>query len=363
MELYKLWHQKVFMICAVCTVFFLIFRFWASEVDMELTTVDGQHYYGYDAVRVNRQITEKYRGELTDGKVAGIVEEYGFPSQVTYDYPGWRDGNYLNGFVTDYLSDGYMRDWDNYKVPTKAYAIADTTLGEIERATGKAITFAYVNGWKSFLDTLQIGMVLASVLILLSISTVFAQEGQTKMMPLLFTMKDGKGKDAWAKIAAAFTLTVIVYVVVVLLCLCMSAYVFGLDGAECPIGLVLSREILVHISISYMPTISFVGMMLGMDLLAVLLLCAITMSVSAHAKSNFGAAAVAAILWVAPMMISMMFRGFLYFLTSCMPLFLVMTDSVYESVSWGREHAMLWVIFTLIIVCVEEGWQVYRRQS
>ncbi|MDE6388008.1 MAG: ABC transporter permease [Lachnospiraceae bacterium] len=362
MELYKLWHQKAFGICAVCIVLFTVFWFWAAEIDMEIATVDGNRYYGYEAVKVNRQITEKYRGALTNEKVAEMIEEYGFPSEVVYDYPGWRDANYLNGFVTEYLSDGYKRDWNNYKVPTKAYAIADTELGEIERAMGGEITFAYTNGWKAFLDTLQMGMVLANVLVLLSVSTVFAQEGQTKMLPLLFTTQNGKEKDAWAKIAAAFTLTIIVYTVMVLLCLVMSVCVFGLDGAECPLGLALSKQMLIRISASYMPVVSFALIVLGMDFLAMLLLCAITMCVSAHCKSTFAAVAMAAILWGTPLLIRMLFGGFLYFLTSCMPLFLIMTDSVYESISWGREYATLWVIIMMTIICVEEGWQVYRRQ-
>lgn len=364
MELYKLWHQKIFAICAVCTVLITVFYFGALEVDMEIAMVDGQRYYGYEAVKINRQITEKYRGELTDEKVAGIVEEYGLPSEVVYDYPGWRDANYLNGFVTDYLSDGYKRDWNNYKAPTAVYAIADTQLGEIEHAMGGKILFAYTNGWKAFLDTLQMGMILTSVLVLLSVSTVFAQEEQTKMLPLLFTTQEGKIKDTYAKMAAAFKLTVVVYIVMVLLCLLMSFCVFGLDGADCPLGMALSKELLVRFSVSYMPIASFVRMILGMDLLAMLLLCAITMCVSAHCTSSFGAVAMAAILWGAPLLVRMLSGGLGYFFTSCMPLFLIMTDSVYEAVSWGTRYAvaMLWVIIALTLICAEEGCRVYRRQ-
>lgn len=179
--------------------------------------IDGERYSGYEAVKVNRRITEEYQGVLTDEKVAEIVNQYGLPSEVVYDLPGWRDGNYLNAFVTDYLSDGYLRDWNNYKAPARTYAIADTELGELQRVTGREIRLAYTHGWKALLDALQTGMVLASILIIVSVSTVFARERQTKMLPLLFTAQDGRGKDAWAKIAAAFSLTIVVYSVTVLL--------------------------------------------------------------------------------------------------------------------------------------------------
>ena len=206
MELYKLWHKKGFLICGVCMILITGFYF-ATTVGSESAAVDGVRYSGYEAVKVNRQITEEYRGTLTDEKVSAMVERYGLPSEVVYDYPGWQDGNYLNNFVTTYLSDGYLRDWNAYKAPTQVYAIADTELGKVQRASGTEIQFAYTNGWTTFLDTLQMGMMLASILLLMSLSTLFAQEGQAKMLPLLFTTQEGKEKDVYAKIAAAFTLT------------------------------------------------------------------------------------------------------------------------------------------------------------
>lgn len=363
MELYKLYHRTSFFLWSVCAVLMLVFYFWVT-MDCERTTIKGKTYYGYEAVKMNRQITKEYQGELTDEKISQIVREYGLPSEVVYDYPDWTDGNYLNGFVADYLSDGYMGDWTDYKAPEKVYAINDTQLGELQKATGKKIYFAYTNGWKIFFDILQMGMVFASVLVIFAISVVFAQEGQSGMLPLLFTAKEGKGKDIWAKIAAAFTLTIIVYMLTILLCFLLSFCVFGLEGAECPMCVALSRKISVRTmgELDSMAVGSYACVILKWNLIALLFLCAMTLCVSAHYRSLFGAVFMAAVVWGTPLLVGIFFGGFGYFFTSCMPVFLIMTNSVYESVSWGWEPIMLGLIIPLFFLCVGEGYRTYRMK-
>ncbi|MCM1124580.1 MAG: ABC transporter permease [Eubacterium sp.] len=369
MELYKLCHKKIVLACAVFTALFTIFNIWAYYIDVENATVDGVRYSGYEAVRVNRQITEEYRGVLTDEKISQIVEKYGLPSKAVNNYGGWQDGNYLSNFVADYLSDGYFRSWDRYKVPTRVYAIADTELGALQDAMGKGILFAYTNGWKALFSSLQMGMMLASILIVISVSVVFAQEGQSNMLPLLFTTQEGKNKDVRAKIAAAFTLTILVYSAVVLLCMVVCVCIFGLDGGDCPLLIALSGETGFYVGsfdgnqASYMTVRSFLWMILGMNLLAMLLLCAMMLCVSAYCKNNFTAVSTAAIVWCMPLLIRMLFGGFGYFFATCMPIFVIMTYTVYESLLHGSTVAMLPVILVLFVFCVVEGHQVYRKSG
>lgn len=357
MELYKLWHKKMFVICAVCAVLLVVVYFMA-EVQSETAAVAGERYFGYEAIKVNRRITEEYRGKLSDEKVAQIVREYGLPSEIVYDYPGWQDGNYLNEFVTEYLTDGYNRDWNNYKAPTEVYAIADTELGRLQDVMGTGTVLAYSKGWEIFFDLLQLGMALASVLVVISISVVFAQEGQAKMLPLVFTTQEGKGKDVWAKIAAAFTLTIMVYGTIVLLCLGLCAGIFGLDGGECPMALL--EHLYMDSRVGYMPVSSFAWITLGIDFLAMLLLCAMTMCVSAHYNSNFSAVTMAAVVWCVPLLFAFL-GGMGYFFATCMPIFLIMKHMLYESITRGTMAAVLYVIAAVFVVCMVEGYQVYRR--
>lgn len=362
-ELYKLCYKKTFLIGSVITALILLVYFLLMVSD-QITTVNGVTYHGYDAVRMDRQITEAYRGELNDEKVRRIVEEYGLPSKVEEDYGWWRDANYLNGFVADYLSDGFIKDWDNYYIPTGVYAIADTKLGKIQEARGEAIPIAYTTGWQIFFDTLEIGMIPASVLVIISISILFAQESETGMLPLLFTAQDGKEKDARMKIAAAFTLTIIVYSIVVLSVLVLCGCVFGLDGGDCPLGLAVPAWTNIISVTGYIPLLRFMWIVIGFDFLAMMLLCAITMCVSAYCRSTFGAVTRAAILWVMPSLIAAMFGGgLLYLFATSLPLALIMNNVVYETIVWGRTTVKILFALVLFVVCVEESYRVYNGQS
>ena len=364
MELYKLCHKKAFLIGSALTVLILLFYF-RLMINEQQTTVDGVTYYDYEAVKIDRQITEAYRGELTDEKVRRIVEEYGLPSEVKEGNGRWQNANYLNRFVADYLSDGYIRTWDDYQIPTKVYAIADTELGVVQEARGETIPLAYTAGWQVLFKTLEIGMILASILVIMGVSVVFAQESQTGMLPLLFTAQEGKEKDAKTKIAAAFTLTIIVYGVVALSTLIMCGSVFGLDGTDCPLYMAVPDYVWLNIKSapSYMPVQTFMWIVIGFDFLAMVLLCAITLCVSAHCKSNFGAVTIAAALWGAPLLGGMLLGGLGYFIATCMPLYMVMTNLVCESMQWGRTASNIWVGLVVFVACVSEGYQVYKRRT
>ena len=361
-ELYKLCHKKTFLLGSVITALILLVYFLLTVTD-QITTVNGVTYHGYEAVRMDRQITEAYRGELTDEKVRRIVEEYGLPSKVEEGYGWWRDANYLNGFVADYLSDGFVKNWDNYRVPTIVYAIADMRPGKIQETRGEAIQIAYTTGWQVFFNTLEIVMLPASVLVIIGISIVFAQESEAGMLPLLFTAQDGKEKDARIKIAAAFTLTIIVYSVVVLSVLVLCGCVFGLDGGDCPLGLAVpSWSNIIYVT-GYVPLLrTFLWIVIGYDFLAMMLLCAITMCVSACCRSTFGAVTRAATLWVMPSLIAATFGGLLYLFATDMPIALIMTNVVYETIARGLTTLKLVFALVMFVVCVEEGYRVYTRQ-
>ncbi|MBD5492883.1 MAG: ABC transporter permease, partial [Lachnospiraceae bacterium] len=184
MELYKLCHRKIFVIGVICVIGILLISFCAYVAD-EIATVDGIRYTGFKAAQVNRRITEEFRGVLTDEKVEKIVEKYGFPQMVEEGWNYFRDGNFLNYFVLDYLSDGYMRSWTgDYKVAQNVYPIADSDLGAVKEITGQEIILEYYQGWNTFLNVMPIGMILGSILILFGISVIFANERQTKMLQL-----------------------------------------------------------------------------------------------------------------------------------------------------------------------------------
>ena len=100
MEFFKLFQNKIFKIGMLATTGLLFLYFWFAEVGGEIATVDGKFYSGYEAVQMNRKITEEFEGDLTDEKVNQIIEKYGLPTKFEENMPGWRDGNFLNDFVS-----------------------------------------------------------------------------------------------------------------------------------------------------------------------------------------------------------------------------------------------------------------------
>ena len=208
MELFKLFHNKIFKIGMLAATGLVFLYFWFAEVGAEIATVDGKFYSGYEAVQMNRKITEEFEGDLTDEKVNLIIEKYGLPTKLEENMPGWRDGNFLNDFVTRYFTNG---TWERGVLPTEKYSLKETELGKAYDEIGKTPYLAYTTGWKVFVEMLQFGLILGSILIICGVSTIFAEESQTKMLPLIFSTEEGRRKDVPAKILASFTFTIFIF--------------------------------------------------------------------------------------------------------------------------------------------------------
>ena len=99
MEIYKLYHEKVFLWGVLSVIGLMMIFFWFAEVGDELAVIGEKSYSGYEAVQVNRKITKEFEGIITDEKIDQIIKKYGIPSKLGENMPNWRDGNYLNDFV------------------------------------------------------------------------------------------------------------------------------------------------------------------------------------------------------------------------------------------------------------------------
>ena len=241
MELYKICSKKLFLFSAAASLAILLLYMYSAVID-RTTTINGVKYSGFQAVKMDQQITAEFSGELTDEKLTRIVEKYGFPSGVEERHYGFLDSNYLNDFVMEYFSDGYFRGYDDYQVATRTYPIAETVLGQASAATGKPLQLEYTYGWQVFYDVLGIGCILGMALMLLSLSPVYADESWQNTRHLLFTTKEGKHRDIAAKIAAGMTAAVSIFVVIVLVDFLFVACIYGLRGGDCFSGQVLAEE-------------------------------------------------------------------------------------------------------------------------
>lgn len=354
MELYKLCNRMIFKISISCTIGILLF-FFCIMLMSERATVDGITYKGYQAVQMNRQITEEFKGVVTDEKIAKIIERYGIPIETEEKADISKNDNFLNQFIAMYFLEGYFHDYDSYdsinghKISNVIYSMADSDLGKVMEQTGKDIIFEYYRGWAAFLNLTMIGFILGSVIILFTVSIVFAGESQTGMQPLLFTTVEGKSRDIHAKIAAAFTVAVGLWFSVIIFSLILSGVVYGFDGLNCFNGMVLTY---LQPSPEYMiPMYCFIPIALLSSFMGIVSLCAVTLCISAFCKSNFNSVVITAIFWAMPFLHGLIFDGLrgIFSYLYAMPLFMVMYMIVF--ISYNILRILLCISVVVTILC------------
>lgn len=362
MELYKIFHRKIFWIGILAILGLMFVYFWFAEVGDERCVIDGRSYSGYEAVQMNKKITEEYAGTVTDEKINQIVDKYGLPSELNENMPGWKNGNYLNDFVTRFFTNG---SWENGVKPTERYRLKDTDLWKAYKEYNENIdsksekndkkqmkteilsmwkfkpTLEYTTGWKVFGELLQFGLILGSIMIICVISGIFAEESQTKMLPLIFTTVEGKRKDTSAKVLASFTITVLLYAGITGSAWGLRKIVYDLKGEYNLTGAVISGS--MWKTVDKVPFFSYLSVLLILGMLAFLSLNAITLCISAYQDSMFGAVVVTAICWAIPLLVRIFFGGFVWILVDSMPMFLIMQVNLNDIYS-------IWYVVAVIAV-------------
>lgn len=364
MELYKIFHRKIFWIGILAILGLMFVYFWFAEVGDERCVIDGRSHSGYEAVQMNKKITEEYAGTVTDEKINQIVDKYGLPSELNESMPGWKDGNYLNDSVTRFFTNG---SWENGVKPTVRYRLKDTDLWKAYKEYNENIdsksekndkkqmkteilsmwkfkpTLEYTTGWKVFGELLQFGLILGSIMIICVISGIFAEESQTKMLPLIFTTVEGKRKDTSAKVLASFTITVLLYAGITGSAWGLCKIVYDLKGGYNLTGVVISGS--MWKTVDKVPFFSYLSVLLIFGMLAFLSLNAITLCISAYQDSMFGAVVATAICWAIPLLVRIFFGGLVWILVDSMPMFLIMQVNLNDIYS-------IWYVVAVIAVGV-----------
>lgn len=362
MELYKIFHRKIFWIGILAILGLMFVYFWFVEVGDERCVIDGRSHSGYEAVQMNKKITEEYAGTVTDEKINQIVDKYGLPSELNESMPGWKDGNYLNDFVTRFFTNG---SWENGVKPTVRYRLKDTDLWKAYKEYNENIdsksekndkkqmkteilsmwkfkpTLEYTTGWKVFGELLQFGLILGSIMIICVISGIFAEESQTKMLPLIFTTVEGKRKDTSAKVLASFTITVLLYAGITGSAWGLCKIVYDLKGGYNLTGVVISGS--MWKTVDKVPFFSYLSVLLIFGMLAFLSLNVITLCISAYQDSMFGAVVATAICWAIPLLVRIFFDGLVWILVDSMPMFLIMQVNLNDIYS-------IWYVVAVIAV-------------
>ena len=250
-----------------------------------------------------------------------------------------------------------------------------------------------LSGWVCFTGTYSVGMILTSILILCLISPVFAGEAHTRMKSISFTTREGPAKDAHAKLAASFTVSVGLWFMTSVFTLLPYLIGCGLDTLSHTAGPVMGWNADANFAVLTQPFGVYLAEVVLLGLFAAAQLCAITLCISAHARSPFYVVCTAALCWSAPLFGLLVLHGVYRALAACAtgsltpslffalsitlyviqcslyaaPLYLVLDDILIEATSLNGHSEMqpLYIMAAcacaVLLLCTLRAYRRYRR--
>lgn len=361
-EIYKIASRKIVWCGLIVILAFLTFRLWAVQKDYTVT-IDGQTYHGKAAVEKDKKLAEEYAGPLTEEKVRAIYDRFGFSyyDEETGDF----QGNFCSRFITEKMTNYRQmveRDnpdeiqfmegegWDNN--------VAPLLKGDVQ--------FDYTYGWEDLKETCGITMLLlVSVILIIGLSPIFAEEYTLRTADILLTTKRGKKSAVWMKIAAAVFFSVAVYCMFSLYVWAIYIYIFGTQGLD-------ASSVMCEIPYygNYPKEIGpFFLFIFGLGLAGIILLSVMVPAVSAVCRNSFMAVVVSMILFVIPVAWIKIFSPMMLLgIKGTMILnHFMLSMPVYLPLNWGfsfRGNAVamhLLIALATAVVCAAGGYHKYRN--
>ncbi|MEG0127379.1 MAG: ABC transporter permease, partial [Clostridia bacterium] len=174
---------------------------------------------GLAAIRLDKEIAEKYHGILTDEKIQQILRDF----KPTHD---------LHGMDVAYLYQNATQSSDHSRFSDLTGNWNGLTVSDV--FGDKAIKIGYVAGWLGVSEYMsQIFMVL-SFLIVLMIAPVFSGE-YSGADSIILTTKYGRTKCGKAKCIAAILSALAVTAFVAAFNVILALIVYGHEGLDCSI--------------------------------------------------------------------------------------------------------------------------------
>lgn len=293
-ELYKICSRKIIYVGFLLCFLFLAFYFQVSVLGNEYVYEDGRCLRRTEAIEKNREIARSYAGPLTREKAREIVAAYGWAANhddITLDEktgntdPGYYE-NSTSRFVTDKLSNKRVQG----EVPDSLASEDDPFASNL---MGGNYQYGYIGAWDSSFTEIQMMLYLMlSILVIIGCSSSFSEEYSGKTAAILLTSKNGKGKTAAAKIAAAFAYTGGLYLISIILMGGAFLYFYGTEGWSVSAQLVFTSLLTSDIisgTVSHITVGSVLTLYVFLGLVSLLLTAAITLCLSSRKKTSFSA--------------------------------------------------------------------------
>lgn len=293
-EIRKIASRKIIWLGILVLLAFLTFRLFMVLQNEYSTTIDGQTYRGKEAILKDQELAKEYAGPLTEEKVKEIYERFGF---YYYDV---EKGNFIGNFCNQYITEKMtnyrtMGGEEPEKIKFWEGENWEQNVGPLLKGD---VQFDYIYGWDDFKETHGITvMLMLSIILIIGLSPIFAEEYSLKTADILLTTRRGKKSGIWLKISAAVVFSIVVYCLVSAYMWLMYRMIFGTQGLDA------SSVLLDGItSYGYHPARigDFFLFMFFLGLAGVLLLSAMVLVISAICRNSFMAVIVSLILYVVP---------------------------------------------------------------
>lgn len=299
-EIGKLLRKKI--VWAAATGMFLLMALmtwnWITPAGfMGIQQLEGDKLValsGREALQINKEISDKYTGPLTDELVKQILEEGKWPDEVltARGLEPAIQRYYLHNETYTTVANNFAEDdgtWNGKSV--------EDVFGEI----APKLWLGYSQGWESALYAMIYTMLSWGCVLIIIIAPLFAEEYTRGTDALILTGAYGKNKCAPAKIIAAFFVSTVFTVLIIAVQLMVALAYWGTEGLKVSVQLA-PMGIFKHVSysMSYGQLVLFAGM-LWLAGSAVVTGC--TIFFSSVAKNAFTSLIIAMTAYVAPMFI------------------------------------------------------------
>lgn len=246
----------------------------------------------------------------------------------------------LRALTEDDMLAFYQLRHEQVAADIQAGAVSNTaknTLIKLDNKIKTPFIFAYIDGFDSLIGGIYTIGITCAFALAICIAPIFAGEYSAGTDQLVLSSKLGKSKVISAKLFAAISLSVIYFILLVLFAVVTCMLVYGYDGANAPIQLIMSY-IVYPLSILESVMIFAVCTFCG-----TLLIAASTLLLSSKLKSPFSVIIIISTLIFVPMMLNVPETAvWIYNLFSLLPTSMMSIWAVFSHVPYD--------IFGLIVL-------------
>lgn len=289
-EVCKILSRRLIWIGLFVLAAFLTLRL-VTEQGHYSASIDGNTYFGQEALEKDKQLAAQYAGILTEETVHRIYENFGF---AYYNEQNILTGNFCSRFITEKMTDFNQTEGND---PDSIHFLeGDSWKQYTEPYLDGSVWFDYAYGWNDLKEMVPFMAAGLFVLFIIGLSPVFSEEYSCKTADILLTTSRGKKSCIFLKMLAALSVTGVLYVLSAGYLWILYLATFGTQGLD-------ASSVLIGIPAGGFTPDSIGGFFIYafvLGLASLVLLCCMTLAVSALNRNAFAAVILSTVLFFAP---------------------------------------------------------------